>query len=156
MSLSTEALAFLGKAVAPPKGRSVRLLTAGEDLEAGDFVRVDEAKLAKNAAAGIPTIPVFLEDTMHKTADPAKPKRKYTRRIPPGTPVEIEGVGKFTAGKAKTRKPRQEKPSGVIFSVDSTGALLIRRGDYGMEFSREEVLELKQFMQRAETMWSAE
>lgn len=138
MSLCPEAAAFLGTPrVTLPATRSVRLLTGNKPSE--------------ELAADIPQfINSANEDTMPKTADPAKPKRKYTRRQPAGCATRIEDAPPpITTG----RKPRQEKPSGVVFSVDSTGALLIRRGDHGMEFARAEVLELKAFMARAETMW---
>lgn len=85
----------------------------------------------------------------------AKPKRKYTRRTPAAaladptpTPAPEKKAGRAPRAKAAVKAgPAVQAP---IFSVDSTGAVLIRRGDHGMEISREEAIALHDFMHRAE------
>lgn len=140
MSLCHEAAAFLGlPRVTLPATRSVRLLTGKES---------DEER-ADDIPHSVKTNEPANEDTMPKTATPDRPKRKYTRRNPTVTLPELAAAA---APDPKARKTRQEKLSGVIFSVDSTGALLIRRGDHGMEFSASEVGQLVEFLERAEDM----
>lgn len=134
MSLAPEAAAFLGR---PPaqlaRGRSVRLLTGNEPDE----------------------------DTMPKTSTTEAPrqKRKYTRRKAVVTPLEttgdIAGIEELKPLK-RGRKPREAKPAGVVFSIDSTGALLIRRGDYGMEFSAAEVDAMMAFLEKSRILWGPE
>ncbi len=93
------------------------------------------------------------------TTEAPRQKRKYTRRKAVVTPLEttgdIAGIEELKPLK-RGRKPREAKPAGVIFSVDSTGALLIRRGDYGMEFSAAEVDALMAFMEKSRILWGPE
>lgn len=160
MSLSPEAAAFLGR---PPaqlaRGRSVRLLTGGEPEDDEEFLRVDQQKLAEHVAAGVPTIPVNVEDTMPKTSttEAPKPKRKYTRRkplLPKGADSTLRDAA--NAGAVSITLEKKRSAAGVIFSIDSTGALLIRRGDYGMEFSAAEVDALMAFMEKSRILWGPE
>lgn len=146
MSICAEAQAFLGvPRVTVPATLSVRLLTGNEPREelAADIPKFTTPAQPAN------------EDTMPKTSSTEKPKRKYTRRQPVAIGADLRDLAypeSETAG--KTRKPRQEKLSGVVFSVDSTGALLIRRGDHGMEFSAVEVDELMAFMEKSRILWA--
>lgn len=144
VSLSPEAMAFLGKPrVTVRPTRSVRLLTGGE---------ADE-DLASPAHPVLPTIPTFREDTMPKTSttEAPKPKRKYTRRKAAAMPdptIRSEVVETLL-------EPAKSTPD-CVFSIDSTGALLIRRGDHGMEISAEEVDRLQSFMDTTKRLWHPE
>ncbi len=144
MSLSQEAMAFLGTPrVTLEPTRSVRLLTGREPPE----------ELANEAPPGLPNIPVFREDTMPKTSttEAPKPKRKYTRRKAAAMPdptIRSEVVERLL----EPTKATQD----CIFSIDSTGALLIRRGDHGMEISAEEVDRLQSFMDTTKRLWEPE
>lgn len=80
------------------------------------------------------------------TTEPEAPAKKKPGRKPgvkPAKPVEK------TEAKPRARVVTQPVPA-PIFSVDSTGAVLIRRGDHGMEISREEAIALHDVMHRAE------
>lgn len=89
------------------------------------------------------------ETTMPTGIYPRKPKaEKPAETTPEAAPAKKRGPKpKADKPAAKTAKPAIGAP---IFSVDSTGAILIRRGDHGMEISREEAIALHDFMHKAE------
>lgn len=135
MSICPEAAAFLGvPRVTVQATRSVRLLTGKEEAE--------------DLADDIPKFINRTEDTMPNSTEAVKPKRKYTRRQPKLMMSLDEAPVKNRPG------PKKAKALDVIFSIDSTGALLIRRGDHGMEFSAVEVDELMAFMEKSRILWA--
>lgn len=135
MSLCPEAAAFLGTPrVTMPATKSVRLLTGNEPRE--------------ELAADLPKFITTNEDTMTNTTEAVKPKRKYTRR----QPKLVMSLDKAEPAAKKKPGPKT-KALGVVFSIDSTGSLLIRRGDHSMEFSSREVNALQEFIDRAQSMW---
>lgn len=160
MSLSPEAAAFLGR---PPakiaRGRSVRLLTGGE-LE--DELLADiptTVSIGADPRAALPTPGIQREDTMPKTSTTEAPrqKRKYTRRkplLPRGADSTLRDAA--NAGAVSITLEKKRSAAGVIFSIDSTGALLIRRGDYGMEFSAAEVDAMMAFLEKSRILWGPE
>lgn len=109
---------------------------------------------------------------VHRLGEPdeltedAMPKGQYDRTKAAKKPAEPKTEPEAPPAKKPGRKPRamasipveksEAKPRAKattpapIFSVDSTGAVLIRRGDHGMEISREEAIALHDFMHRAE------
>lgn len=80
------------------------------------------------------------------TPEPEAPAKKKPGRKPgvkPSKPVEK------AEARPRAKVVTQPVPA-PIFSVDSIGAVLIRRGDHGMEISREEAIALHDFMHKAE------